>query len=177
MSGPVRSNFFPNSMAAVEAVRAARGLGPAPWTLPHNIAVVTAWWTVSGNPLFRGTNNKVEILWKAVHNEYDRLLNLPAYQAEGDGRVQAPQHYRARTWRGLQSRFKSMQLLINRFIGDYSRARFIINASGSDEARYLKDAHIMYVRKWKKPFKLMPEFLFLKGFPKYLFDVAQAAKQ
>ena len=187
MSGPVRSTTalktlvlqliavsVAKTMASVEVVRGTKGAGPAPWTKPHNLAVVTAWWTVSGNPLFRGTNNKVEVLWKAILHEYDRLLTLPLYQPVA--RVTSPHVYRERTWRGLQSRFKAMQLLINRFIGDYGRARFVIQASGSDEDQYVKDAHTLYVKKWKKPFKLIPELKYLKSFPKYLFDIIQAAK-
>ena len=112
-----------NSMASVEAVRGAKAPEPAPWTLPHNIVVVTTWWTVSGNPLFRGTNNKVPIFWKAMKNKYDRQLTLPKYQPlEDDPQLDNPHVYKERTWRGLQSRFEAMQLLINRFIGDYSRA-------------------------------------------------------
>ena len=87
-------------MESVEAVRGARAPGPAPWTLPHNLAVVTAWWTVTGNPLFRGTNNRVSIFWKAVKNEYDRLLTLPLYQPDADDpKIDNPHVYKERTWR------------------------------------------------------------------------------
>ena len=125
-------------MACVDAVK-KKSPGPQPWTLDHNICCVTAWWAVTSNPLGRGTGQKMEVFWGDVFTEFNRLCAEKSV-AEGPP-IGSPHVYRQRTPRGVGVRFGKMQLLINSFIEDYGRARFVVRASGATEVDFIKDAH------------------------------------
>ena len=120
-----------------------------------------------------GAQQTKEILWFHVMGEYTRMCTEQGVKTAKPKR--SPLSFRPRTPRGLQIRFGEIQKEVNRFIGDYARATVVERRSGAVEADFMDDANRFYTAKHGFEFKFVPEFLFLRGFKKYLHDIAQAA--
>ena len=157
-------------MACVAALKT----GNAPWRDCHNILVVTAWWTVSSSPLGSGAQQTQQVFWLNIRNEYNRLCIVAGVKLGTPTKKDVV--YRPRTWRALQKQFGKLQLSINHFIGDYVRSSYVVRASGAGEEDFMADAHKFYVAKHLEVFTHVDEFLFLRSFPKYMYDYGQALK-